>query len=73
MQYKHVKKHVKFKEFNFKLLVASELEILSVEDLSTEEKTRTSKVTYKDIYEFEGFKAYYAAWLRDIESCIKMV
>ena len=76
LQYEHVNKHVKFQDLNFKLLVAGELEILSAEDLSKEERQGRLKllkkiVYYSSSYEFEGLKAYYAAWLRDIELGIK--
>ena len=76
LQYEHVNKHVKFQDLNFKLLVAGELEILSGEDLSKEERQGRLRllkkiVYYSSSYEFEGLKAYYAAWLRDIELGIK--
>ena len=76
LQYEHVNKHVKFQDLNFKLLVAGELEILSSEDLSNEERQGRLKllkkiVYYSSTYEFEGLKSYYAAWLRDIELGIK--
>ena len=63
---------MKFKELTFRLFVAGELEIISGEDLTTEEKQGRLKllkkiVYYSSTYEFEGLKAYYAAWLRDIE------
>ena len=76
LQYEHVNKHVKFQDLNFKLLVAGELEILSGEDLTTVERQGRLRllkkiVYYSSTYEFEGLKAYYAAWLRDIELGIK--
>ena len=72
LQYEHVDKQMKFKELTFRLFVAGELEIISGEDLTTEEKQGRLKllkkiVYYSSTYEFEGLKAYYAAWLRDIE------
>ena len=76
LQYEHVNKHVKFQDLNFKSLVAGELELLSAEDLSKEERQGRLRllkkiVYYSSSYEFEGLKAYYAAWLRDIELGIK--
>ena len=38
LQYEHVNKQIKFQELSFRLLIAGELEILSAEDLSTEER-----------------------------------
>ena len=57
---------------NFKLLVAGELEILSAEDLRKEERQGRLRllkkiVYYSSSYEFEGLRAYHAAWVRDIE------
>lgn len=76
LQYEHVNKQIKFQELSFRLLIAGELEILSAEDLSTEERQGRLKllkkiVYYSGSYEFEGLKAYYAAWLRDIELGLK--
>ena len=38
LQYEHVNKQIKFQDLSFRLLIAGELEILSAEDLSTEER-----------------------------------
>ena len=38
LQYEHVNKQIKFQELSFRLLIAGELEILSAEDISTEER-----------------------------------
>ena len=72
LQYEHVNKHVKFDDLDFKLFIAGELEIISEEGLpSVERKGRLQLlkkiVYYYSTYEFKGLKAFYAAWLREIE------
>ena len=57
---------------NFQLFVAGELEIISDSDLSSTEKNGRvallkKLVYYYATYEFKGLKAFYAAWLREIE------
>ena len=54
------------------MFIAGEMEIISAEDLSdSERKGRLNLlkkiVYYTNIYEFKGLKAFYAAWLREIE------
>ena len=65
-------KQVKFDELNFQLFVAGELEIISEKDLSSTEKSGRiallkKLVYYYATYELKGLKAFYAAWLREIE------
>ena len=72
LQFEHVNKQVKFDELNFQLFVAGELEIISEKDLSSTEKSGRiallkKLVYYYASYEFKGLKAFYAAWLREIE------
>ena len=72
LQYEFVNKQVKFDELDFKLFLAGEIFIISADDLSeTERKGRLDllkKIIYfSNTYEFKGLKAYYAAWLREIE------
>lgn len=72
LQFEHVNKQVKFDELNFQLFVAGELEIISEKDLSSTEKSGRiallkKLVYYYATYEFKGLKAFYAAWLREIE------
>lgn len=72
LQYQHVNKHVKYDELTFHLFVAGEISIISEEGLSsTEKKGRLQLlqkiVYYYSTYEFKGLKAFYAAWLREIE------
>ena len=72
LQYEFVNKQVKFDELDFKLFLAGEISIISADDLSeTERKGRLDllkKIIYfSNTYEFKGLKAYYAAWLREIE------
>ena len=50
LQYEHVNKHVQFQELKFKLLVAGEFEILSGEDLSTEERNGRLRLLKKIVY-----------------------
>ena len=72
LQFEHVNKQLKFDELNFQLFVAGELEIISDSDLSSTEKNGRvallkKLVYYYATYEFKGLKAFYAAWLREIE------
>lgn len=76
LQYEHVNKSVSFENLDLKLFVAGELEIISDESLSKEErKGRVAllkkNVYYCNTYSFEGLKSFYAAWLRQIELGIK--
>ena len=72
LQYEYVNRHLKYDELDFKLFVVGELEILSGENLpKAERKGRLSLlkkiIYYSGTYEFKGLKAFYAAWLREIE------
>ena len=72
LQYEFVNKQMKFDELDMKMFIAGEMEIISAEDLSdSERKGRLNLlkkiVYYTNIYEFKGLKAFYAAWLREIE------
>ena len=72
LQYEYVNRHLKYDELDFKLFVVGELEILSGENLpKAESKGRLSLlkkiIYYSGTYEFKGLKAFYAAWLREIE------
>ena len=72
LQFEFVNKQVKYDELDFKLFVAGELEIISDPELSSSERlgrlTLLKKlVYYYSTYEFKGLKAFYAAWVREIE------
>ena len=72
LQYEHVNKQVKYDELDFKLFIAGELEIISEDGISSVERQGRLKllkkiVYYYATYEFKGLKAFYAAWLREIE------
>ena len=72
LQYEHVNKQVKFNDLDFKLFIAWELEIISEESLASPERKGRLRllkkiVYYYSTYEFKGLKAFYAAWLREIE------
>lgn len=72
LQFEYVNKQVKFDELDFKLFVAGELEIISDDELSPAERsgrlTLLKKIVYYySTYEFKGLKAFYAAWVREIE------
>ena len=72
LQYEHVNKQVKFDDLDFKLFIAGKLEIISEESLASPERKGRLQllkkiVYYYSTYEFEGLKAFYAAWLREIE------
>lgn len=72
LQFEHVNKQVRFDELDFKLFVAGELEIISDSELTSSERTGRLNllkkiVYYYSTYEFKGLKAFYAAWLREIE------
>ena len=65
-------KQVKYDELDFKFFIAGEIEIISEDGISTiERKGRLQLlkkiVNYYATYEFNGLKAFYAAWLREIE------
>ena len=72
LQYEFVNKQVKFDELDFKLFLAGEISIIAADDLSeSERKGRLDLlkkiIYYSNTYEFKGLKAFYAAWLREIE------
>ena len=72
LQYEYVNKQVKFDELDFKLFLAGEISIIAADDLSElEKKGRLNLlqkiIYYSNTYEFKGLKAFYAAWLREIE------
>ena len=72
LQYEFVNKQVKFDELDFKLFLAGEISIISSDDLTeSERKGRLDLlkkiIYYSNTYEFKGLKAFYAAWLREIE------
>ena len=72
LQFEYVNKQVKYDELDFKLFVAGELEIISDPELSSAERsgrlTLLKKIVYYySTYEFKGLKAFYAAWVREIE------
>ena len=76
LQFEYVNKQLKFDELDFKQLIAGEIEIIGEKDLSkSERKGRLDMlkkiVYYSSIYEFRGLKAFFAAWVRDIERGIK--
>lgn len=76
LQYEHVSKHVQFKDLDFKLFIAGELEIISEDGLPDSERIGRTKllkkiVYYSNTYEFEGLKDFYAAWVREIEMGLK--
>ena len=76
LQFEYVNKQVKFDDLDFKQFIAGELEIIGERDLSkSERKGRLDMlkkiVYYSSIYEFRGLKAFYAAWVRDIERGLK--
>ena len=61
LQFEYVNKQLKFDELDFKQFIAGETEIISEADMLKK------IVYYSAIYEFRGLKAFYAAWVRDIE------
>ena len=72
LQYEYVNKQVKFDDLDLKLFIAGELEIIAEDDLSASEKGGRLEllkkiVYYSSTYEFKGLKAFYAAWLKEIE------
>ena len=76
LQFEYVNKQLKFDDLDFKQFIAGEIEIIGERDLSkSERKGRLDMlkkiVYYSSIYEFRGLKAFYAAWVRDIERGIK--
>ena len=76
LQYEHVSKQVQFKDLDFKLFIAGELEIISEDGLPESERIGRMKLLKKIIYfsntySFEGLKEFYAAWVREIEMGLK--
>lgn len=76
LQYEHVSKQVQFKDLDFKLFIAGELEIISEDGLPESERIGRTKLLKKIIYfsntyAFEGLKEFYAAWVREIEMGLK--
>ena len=72
LQFEYVNKQVKFEELDYRMFIAGELEVISESDISKEERNgRISLlkkiVYYSGTYDFKGLKAFYAAWLREIE------
>lgn len=72
LQYEYVNKQMKYDELSFQLFLAGEIAIISEEGISSIERSgRLSLlqkiVYYYSTYEFKGLKAFYAAWLREIE------
>ena len=72
LQYEFVNRQVKFDDLDMKMFIAGEMEIISADDLSdSERKGRLNLlkkiVYYTNMYEFKGLKAFYAAWLGEIE------
>ena len=72
LQFEYVNKQVKFDELDYRMFIAGELEVISESDISkTERNGRISLlkkiVYYSSTYDFKGLKAFYAAWLREIE------
>ena len=72
LPYEFVSKQLKYDDLDMKQFIAGELGIISEDDISEEEKQGRieflkKKVYYTAMYEFKGLKAYYAAFVRDIE------
>ena len=73
MQFEFVSKQPKYDDLVFKQFFVGKLGIISEDDISEEEKQGgidflKKIVYYSAMYEFKGIKAYYAAFVRDIES-----
>ena len=72
LQYEFVNKEVKFEDLDYRLFIAGELEVISESSISSSERQGRINllkkiVYYTGTYEFKGLKAFYAAWLREIE------
>lgn len=72
LQFEYVNKQVTFDELDYRMFIAGELEVISEADISKIERNgRISLlkkiVYYSSTYDFKGLKAFYAAWLREIE------
>ena len=72
LQFEYVNKQVTFEELDYRMFIAGELEVISESDISkTERNGRINLlkkiVYYSSTYDFKGLKAFYAAWLREIE------
>ena len=72
LQFEFVEKQVKYDQLNFQLFCAGELEIISDPDIDETEKSGRLEllkkiIYYYSTYEFKGLKAFYAAWIREIE------
>ena len=72
LQFEFVSKQLKYDDLDFKQFIAGELGIISEDDISEVEKQGRIDflkkiVYYSAMYEFKGLKAYYAAFIRDIE------
>ena len=72
LQFEFVSKQLKYDDLDFKQFIAGELVIISEDDISEVEKQGRIDflkkiVYYSSVYEFKGLKAYYAAFVRDIE------
>ena len=72
LQFEYVNKDLKFKQLNFKQLVAGELEIISHFCKNEAEKEGRLKLLqkisyYASVYQWSSILDFYAAWLRQIE------
>ena len=72
LQFEFVNKQVTFEQLDFKMFIVGELEIISGDKISKTEKAGRLEllkkiIYYSNAYEFKGLKAFYAAWLREIE------
>ena len=72
LQFEFVSKQLKYDDLDMKQFIAGELGIISEDDISQVEKQGRIDflkkiVYYCSMYEFKGLKAYYAAFVRDIE------
>ena len=71
LQYEFVSENVKFKDFDLKMFVAGELEILMTKISKSEFKGRMrflKKIVYfASLYDWKRLLQYYAAWFRRIE------
>ena len=74
LQYEFVNKEMKFEDLDYRLFIAGELEVISEASISISERQSRINLLKEIIYytgtyeyEFKGLKAFYAAWLREIE------
>ena len=72
LQYEFVNKEMKFEDLDYRLFIAGELEVISEASISSSEKQGRINllkkiIYYTGTYEIKGLKAFYAAWLREIE------